>query len=317
MKVINTRSIKKLIVMALLLSNVSAYSEPIMYFCTASDHKCFNYLLNLIGSLFRINYDDVREIAVFDLGLHKDQREFIEKIDKVRVCEIEMTHPDLLKPVFTLPNQAKSVPGWYAWKPVMLKQALDMYPYVLLIDAGATIMQPLNNLFRHIIQNKYFFVDSDCTIDWMSTKHVRKKFNLDSPERRDIGRRYGLGAGLIGMKRDPFLYENFVMPVYEMTKDLTNFIDDGSTPDGFGCGRHDQPLFSIIAHLLKLNIFMKPNIPLTVDGKRINAHIIFRPSYGRDENCLINQSRNNIPHLEYFKTFIRYKKKVENTSTQL
>src|SRR5439155_21284257 len=50
------------------------------YFCTAADSSYFTHLLNLIGSIHKISFDQLGEIAVFDLGLHQEQVEELNKI---------------------------------------------------------------------------------------------------------------------------------------------------------------------------------------------------------------------------------------------
>jgi hypothetical protein len=127
------------------------------YYCTASDAKYFPHLVQLIGSIHYSNYNDLGEILVFDLGMPAQQIAFLKTIEKVSIRSVELVHPNLLKPVFA---GTKFVPGWYAWKPVVIKQTLDIHPYCLWVDAGTTIFKPLNHLFEYINQTGYFL----CTI---------------------------------------------------------------------------------------------------------------------------------------------------------
>src|ERR1700722_507157 len=93
----------KIIILSLLLSSFSittqshCLNQEKMYFCTASDSDFFEYLLQLIGSVHRVNFKETEEISVFDLGLTKTQRAFLNSINKVTVYDVEMTNPDLLK----------------------------------------------------------------------------------------------------------------------------------------------------------------------------------------------------------------------------
>ncbi|HEV2600944.1 MAG TPA: hypothetical protein VGT41_01470 [Candidatus Babeliales bacterium] len=219
-----------------------------LYFCMASDGSYYEHLTNAIGSVHRYNYDQLEQIAVFDLGLTQEQRNELDSFFKVTVYDLEMTHPDLLKK-FSAREGKRNVPGWYAWKPVVIKQALDLFPYVLYMDAGLAIRRPLDDLFMHIQQKGYFLSSSARTVKWMSTDYVIKKFELDQPPRDQILHKKGMLAGLVGITRD--LYDDFIMPLYELSKDLRNFAEDGSTKTA----RHDQPLFSLYAHLLHLDIF--------------------------------------------------------------
>lgn len=226
-------------------------SSDKMYFATSADEKHYSLLLNLIGSIHKIHFDDLGEIAVFNLGFAKHQLEHLKKIAKINVYNIEMTNPALLKPIHT---GWKEVRGWFAWKPVAIKQALDIFPYILYIDSGAVILKPINDLFAYIKENNYFFKDCGHSIKWMTTKHVINKFNLLSAENTWIldANTFGLEAGFQGLTRK--MYHNYVMPIYELTRDLRNFQDDGTCEGKKGAGREDQTLFSIQARLLNLNI---------------------------------------------------------------
>lgn len=248
-----------------------------MYFATSADDKHYSLLLNLIGSIHRVHFDTVGEIAVFDLGLTQQQLRHLKKIAKLNVYDIEMTNPDLLKPVYT---GTKMVKGWFAWKPVAIKQALDMFPYVLYVDSGAVILKPINDLFEHIKENGYFFKDCGHGIRWMTTQHVIDKFNLLSPEKKWIlnDSTFGLEAGFQGLTRK--MYTDYVMPIYELTRDLKNFQDDGTSSGGQGAGREDQTLFSVQARLLNLHIHQRAGASpymLSVNSEKKLFYITYLP----------------------------------------
>ena len=103
--------------------------------CTAANAFYFQPLLNFIGSLHKVNFDDLHTLMVYDLGLTEEQLNYLSLIDKLEVHKVREVHPDILKPVMVFPN-GKTVPGWYAWKPVVIKQSLEKVPAVLWIDAG-------------------------------------------------------------------------------------------------------------------------------------------------------------------------------------
>ena len=62
--------------------------SPEMYFCTACNDKYFDHAINLIGSIFRVNFDQTHEIAVFDIGLNAQHKAFLNSIAKVKVYEV-------------------------------------------------------------------------------------------------------------------------------------------------------------------------------------------------------------------------------------
>lgn len=227
-----------------------------MYFCTAADDQHFIILLNLIGSIFRHNDKNLKKIAVYNLGLTEDQLHQLSIIDRVEVFDVEKVNPLITTPLFSAKhgNWDRWVKGMFSWKPVIIKQSLDMFPYVVYADSGTTVLRPLNGLFEHIKQNGYFLTDCGRSIKWMTPKHIIKKMNLTSEKNKWLleDTLYGIDAGFQGVSRS--LKEEYIMPMYELAEEITNFIDDGTCPEGWGTGRHDQTLFSIKARELKLNI---------------------------------------------------------------
>jgi len=55
------------------------------YYCTVADEKHFYMLLNLIGSLHKNDFDNLKEIAVFDLGFTDQQKQILKNIKKVEI----------------------------------------------------------------------------------------------------------------------------------------------------------------------------------------------------------------------------------------
>lgn len=225
--------------------------KPI-YICTAADADHFNWMLSLIGSIHHFDFKALGQIAVFDLGFTQEQREELKHIQKLKVYDVELTHPDLLKHFVVRPG--RKARGWYAWKPVVIKQALDLFPYVLYVDSGVFVKNSLAPIFDHMLYNGHFFVTCFHSIKWMTPQYVIKKFDLEDPQRAFVleDTAYGLSAGIQGVTRS--VYDSYVMPMYELSKDINNFIDDGTAPEGFGTARNDQTLFSIQARLQHLPI---------------------------------------------------------------
>ena len=69
-----------------------------------------------------LNFDDLDEICVYDLGLTEQQIEKINLMEKVKLYEIEKVNPKLLKPIM-IDVHGKSVKGWYAWNEVVSEDA--------------------------------------------------------------------------------------------------------------------------------------------------------------------------------------------------
>jgi hypothetical protein len=232
--------------------------EP-LYFCTGASSDYFNLLLNLIGSIYKVHEKNFGEIVVFDLGLTSEQLEVLKNIASVRICTIEKTHPQILDS-FVLANGYVKL-GFYAWKPVAIKQALALYPYVLWVDAGTSVLRPLDDLFTYIKQKGYFLatIGSDepgkeplHTSGKSATKKVWDFFTLSSPEKAEILQKDSVMANTIGISRG---YESvFLNEWYQLSYHLEYFEDDGSSPNGPGGGRHDQTLLTLISYKNKAQV---------------------------------------------------------------
>lgn len=301
------KCLKILSVIFFLSSSLNAFLP--IYIATVSDELHFGMLQNLIGSLHKTNFDHIAQIAVFDIGMTAAQRAELERMHKVAVYNVELVNPYLCT-YFRTCHSGRAVRGFYAWKPVLLKQSLEMFPYVLYMDAGTTVLKPLDDVFSHIVRNGYLLWDCGKDIAWQTTQYVVRKFNLNSPERRWIldPETVGVCAGVQGLSRK--MFDSYVMPMYECARtDFRAFVDDGTTPNGFGTGRHDQALFSIYARLLGLTIFTPDNGDghvfnlTTLEDTKVPLHVTWIPGQVNDNTLLWHSRGGGSWHLD----FIRYK----------
>lgn len=263
-----------IIFFATIAVGASIAQQPIKhYYCTCADTKYFEKLVNLIGSIHKNDFEHLGEIAVFDLGFTKQQRQKLNNMRQIKVYQVELVHPDLLKNFCV--GGTKMVPGWWAWKPVVIKQALELFPYILYTDAGNVILKPLDLLFNHIIEHGYFFIDNPKNplgcVGPCLTKKARTLLNdLPYDKQQIILNKVQLVAGFQGLTRS--MLPQYVVPMYNLAHDLTWFADDGSAPRGFGGARHDQVLFSM--HAFKLGLYTHNNgwLDLNVGGKNYKMH---------------------------------------------
>jgi hypothetical protein len=306
---------KKLIIISIIINLAVGFlkASEIIYICTGANSTYFPHLINLIGSIHKNNYDSLKEIMVFDLGLTPSERAEIMKIKKTVVRDIEKTHPDVLN-FFQIPG--RNVFGWYAWKPGIIHQALQEYPYVLWIDAGTTILKPIDDLMHHIIENGYFlgtggdeiangkFLHS---IGWGSTSFVREKFKLEEPENQWILEAEMLMGNLNGVSREGY-ETSHMKDWYEASFDMRNFQDDGTTPDGGWHGRHDQTYLSVLAYtkglyICKVDYTQEKPALLKINGQDVPFYITWNSNfvYGKTH---IYHSRGDIRGYE---KYIQYK----------
>lgn len=243
------------------------------YFCTAADSKFFDKTVNFVNSINKFDSRLVAKILVFDLGFTPAQRQQLTTMPHVYLRDPEMVHLDLLKLFKTDKNRC--VRGWFAWKPVVIKQALDECPYIFYIDAAIEIYQPLDNLFKHIVEHGYFLISTETTVlrERMTNPVKEQLLSKLSPKLQhellnsDI---ISISAGVQGLSRK--VYDNYVLPVYNLAQNLELFKDDGSAKLGFGSGRHDQIIYTIFAHQNNFQIYHNGWMDLKIDGKTVPLH---------------------------------------------
>ena len=305
-----------LIIVLLSLFSLKAREATPLYFCTAATNAYFAPLLNLLGSICAYNYDDLGEIAVFDLGLSSEQKNYLETLNKVKVYSINKTN-DFMLDYFLLANGYIKL-GSYSWKPVAIKQALDMFPYVLWLDAGTTVLKPLRDLFNFIVTQGYFLgtIGSDQIknipdhpLSSCIVKKVYDHFDLSKPENNYILVQDSVMANTVGVCRG---YEDvFLNEWYALSKHIEYFEDDGSSPNGPGGGRHDQALLGIIAHKNNALVMyqdyrsLEPMKFFNFDGEK-DFYITWRPCCV-NEKTHIYSSRGDLRRYDYFVSYLRKK----------
>ncbi|HLB94300.1 MAG TPA: hypothetical protein VJJ81_03550 [Candidatus Babeliales bacterium] len=264
----------KLVILLLnliLLNNISAIPH---YFCTCADNNFFDRVIRLIDSINKNDHEFVEKILVFDLGFTKPQELILKQKPHVYLRALNNIHPNILRPFKTDTN--RFVRGWFAWKPVAIKQALEECPYILYADSAVEVFKPLDDLFQYIIQEGYFLMDTDShPIEPRLTKKVRdeliKHFSGDwQLAMLDHDTKF-LAACIQGLTRQ--VLDSYVLPVYKLTSNLELFQDDGTAPMGFGSGRHDQTLFSIFARLNGMRLHRPGWLNIQLNRKSIPIHV--------------------------------------------
>lgn len=241
-------------------------SSEQMVFVTVADEERYTMLGKCLDSIVSTNRENLQQIAVFDLGFNQSQREALNQREFVQVFDVERVNSDITT-FFVLRANGRKARGWYSWKPVVLKQALDLFPAIIYLDASTIVKRPLDLFFAHIRENGYLLINCWHDGRFMTTQGIIKKFHLDLPERAWVLAKRGVDAGFQGLSRA--VYADYVLPVYELAKDIRNFEDDGTAPLGFGYSRHDQTLFNIFARLLKYDVKRRNRFELNINGESI------------------------------------------------
>ncbi|HEY2810829.1 MAG TPA: hypothetical protein VGJ00_05530 [Rhabdochlamydiaceae bacterium] len=303
------------VLLVYLIAPISLWAFP-QYYCTGANSKYFDLLLNLIGSIHRTNYQNLEEIAIFDFGLKESELQLLNTISKVKIYKIQQDNPHLLT-FYYRPDSVRPCLGWYMWKPVVIKEILDVFPYVFWMDAASGVLTPLDNLFAHIEKKGYFLATIgegannrviEHPIGWSTTSYVKEFFHLNNPANAWVLDQELIIAGLVGVSKKS--YSLFLKEWFEMTDDILLFADDGTAPGGYGRCRHDQTILSIIANLNGLEILSNDDMlydpPYIVgeEGKEVPFYTTWRSNYQRDKaNVLVQTgsfgSAQNIPCIKF------------------
>jgi len=297
------------------ISNNSICNDPLYFSTACSGSYYFYYLLNLIGTIHEICFDNLGEIAVFDLGMTDQQKKYLNKIKKISVYDIEKTNSGITKKFVAHPD-GKIATGWFSWKFVILKQSLELFPYFLYLDAGTTLLKPIDHLFAYIKKKGYFLAtignESDNgkyrhPVGWGMTEFVKKKFGIETPEKEWILDQEIVMGGIMGFSKKTL--RSIVYPLYYLSFDLRNFADDGTTKDGFGTGRHDQVLLSIMAYSKGWKVFKQDYTqahPMVLKKTLSPLYITWNGDFVC-EKTHIYSSRYNLKHFKENTAYIQFK----------
>lgn len=225
------------------INNLQGEFSYALHIVSSSDADFYPQLLNMMGSIYSTNPRREKKFLIIDLGLTPEQRIFLSGLPNVICKEVEKTNSEILvKQLVRPPN--KFARGWYSWKPVAFKMGFDHFDYFLYIDAGITIAQSLDPIFEQILNNGYFFIEGiwNSDINKMSTLFVKRFFIHKFKDTRFIFQR-GILGGIQGLHKR--VCSQYVQECYEHSKNIRLFMDDGTAPEGFGHGRHDQTIFSM------------------------------------------------------------------------
>ena len=99
--------------------------------------------------------------------------------------------------------------------------------------------------------------------------------------------------------------------MYEYSKDFRFYQDDGTTPTGWGCGRHDQTLLSALAYTRNLKVFKQDYTQQTPMMLPINGgEVPFYITWDKPHVCQkthIYSCRGDLSQANMFRECIKYK----------
>ena len=195
---------------------------------TTANSPYFSSLLTLINGVHSFGLNCVEQIFVYDLGLHKSEITTLQQLKNVTILEypknLTEIHPRFLEP--------KS----HVYKLFCLENSIDLGENIFWLDAGATPIKDMCEIYETIIKDEIFLVvDTHLTKTYTHTNCV----NIMSATNDELNDKI-LSSGIIGFKSNG--------KYRQMIKDAFNFsmipgCVDGDQEDH----RHDQSVLSILA----------------------------------------------------------------------
>jgi hypothetical protein len=197
---------------------------------TAASDVYFPFLVNMLGSAHKHNFVDLSKIIVYDIGLKPSQVDFLQTIQKVEIHSVPPFCPHWRQ--------------WFTWKPYCIKNAMETETdeLFLWLDAGTEILSDLNEIFKIIDTDGYFFVGLDefRTNEIWTTKECFEILNLD---RTFFGPKNQIGAFCMGFKKSSPYYKSIVLEAFKYCQIEKAIAPQPSCPNN----RHDQSIYSLLA----------------------------------------------------------------------
>ena len=198
---------------------------------TAADRRYYPALANLIGSIHY--WAPECNIHVYDLGLTHEQKVAVQCWQRVSVSSY--------RPDGSLPHLLDVTK--FAWKPLVIKDALEHNQVALWLDAGNEVRAPLNPFWDLLSAHGYVLLqgqDNDMTRFAHNQCFVRQKLDKNVY----VGKP-SFCAGVQGYVRGSPAYDQILIPLTQRVLDPECVAPSGAT---LANHRYDQTCLSILAH---------------------------------------------------------------------
>jgi hypothetical protein len=198
-------------------------------FATGADERYGYALLNLLGSV-AANGPRFERIVAYDLGLSPFQRRLL---DAVRGVEVR-----------TVPPFAQHWAACFTWKPwIWTNLEADE---IVWLDAGTTVLRPLEPLLEEVRENGYFLVSQGHPLEWLVPTDYYELYGLP----REAAREQAVAAGIIGFRVGSDFYDRVIVPTYEDCLRGRNlgFSPSESERLNYGLTRLDDPPLRDCSH---------------------------------------------------------------------
>lgn len=202
---------------------------------TAASRNYFDRLENFVGSVHF--WEPGQRILIFDLGLTSEQALIVACWAHVKLVAFDFSgQPPHVRHIYN-----------YAWKALLIEQALRTHNFVVYLDAGLELRQPLTIIKRLLWRDKFFSVRQS---NFVGRKTHPGMFNRLAVEQTDEHNDVQFCAGGIqGYVKGGAPHQQVLEPLVTCSLDPSCI-----NPPGAGRDNHnyDQSAFTILLHQAKL-----------------------------------------------------------------
>ena len=247
-------------------------------FVTSCNSVFFKSCISLITSLHKTSLNTIDKIIVYNLGLKKIEKNFLNSLKKVAVID----YPALVDNFW----DGYLNPTTFAWKCFAIKDAGKYGKNIFYLDSGAIVLRDVKVIYEIVNKNDIFLVGDDHpNKKWTHAKCI-EIMNATEPEIND----FQLWAGILGYKVNG-KYQKLIDEAFAYSKIKECITGDRKHH------RHDQSIYSILA-----SRYSCPRQDLRIYGEWISLEkaieqnsviYVHRRSY-YNNNGLINKSNKKI-----------------------
>ena len=202
------------------------------------------------------------EVEVYDLGLG-------EHAKRLKARPVDLA-PALLKMEEAHPKSPHShpVPGRYAWKPMVIRQAMREHGSILWVDAGVTFLRDAKPLFEEVEQRGFFAQNMwAANVGGSLCVYPRQKLGVTDAE----AAKPAISAGVVGI-HSRWYYPLVCAWARMAEEDLDLFLDHGDAPLGAHMGRHDQSLLQVL--VARLGLIPEKSALVSADREHITDRTV-------------------------------------------
>ena len=197
-------------------------------FITSFNSLFFKASISLISSLYKTSIDTIDKIIIYNLGLKKIEKDFLNTLKKVEVIE----YPPIINNLWN----GYLDPTTFAWKCFVIKDAKRFGDIILYLDSGAIALKDLKIIYEIIDRDEIFLVgDKHANRNW-THKKCFEIMNANESEMND----FQLWAGILGYKVNG-KYQQLINDAFKYSKIKECIAGDRKNH------RHDQSVYSILA----------------------------------------------------------------------